>query len=254
MRITRGIGWHVLALAALALLLAAGGRARAGLINVDFNTSSSPTYKGAGVLGSAGDIWNGIGGPSSATNLPLRDATGAATGVTLSYSGPGLSFFDAEGGATTVFNGTSFDALLRDYMVADKAGAGHAIVTLSGLTPNGTYSLILYSIANAVGRDTAFTVGGLRKDVIAGPDQFLKEGENFAEFLATADASGNLAITVAAGNRDEGNLDGLQLTPFTPPPPPAATVPEPSTLALLVLGLGLALALTRSRRALWRVS
>jgi hypothetical protein len=238
----RRVVWPLLS---LALLLAAGGRARAGLINVDFNASSGPTYTGAGVLGAAGDFWNGVGGPPSATNLPLKDAAGAATGVKLSYSGPGLFFFDAEGSGT-VFTGTPFDALLRDYMVADKPGQpGPSSVTLSGLTPGGTYRLILYSIANSLGRDTTFTVGGLTKDVIAGPDQFLKGGENFADFTVTADALGALAITVAAGNGEEGNLDGLQLTPVTP----LAAVPEPSTLALLALGGGAVAGWRRKRKA-----
>jgi hypothetical protein len=246
MRNKRGIGWNVLSLAALASLAAAGGGARADLINVDFNSSSSPTYIGPGVLGAAGDFWNGVGGPSLGANLPLRNAAGTATGVKISYSGSGLFFFDAEG-AGTVFTGTPFDALLRDYMVADKSGqGGPSTVTLSGLNSGGAYRLILFSIANSRGRDTSFTVGGVTQDVIAGPDQFLKEGENFADFMATADASGNLVITVAAGNAVEGDLDGIQLTPFTSPPSPV--VPEPPTVALLALGGGALAGWRRWRR------
>jgi hypothetical protein len=230
----RPVAWALLGVAALVLQLAAAGRAGAGfLVGVDFN-SNSPTYTGAAVLGAAGDTWNGIGGPPSASNLSLVDATGAATGVKLSYSTPN-GFFDAEG-VTEIFAGTPYDALLRDYLFADKSGsAGPATVTFSGLTPGGTYRLILYSIANEIGRDTAFTVNGVRMDVIAGPDKFLKAGENYADYTAPADASGKLAITIASGNADEGDLDGIQLAPAA-----TAAAPEPASLTLLATGaLGL---------------
>src|SRR3954465_12732228 len=80
-------------------LYAPGARAAfTGLLNIDFGETSptfnlipSITYSGAGVIGSAGDTWNGpqslfaFAGHQSASGISLVDSTGAATAVTLGY-------------------------------------------------------------------------------------------------------------------------------------------------------------------------
>jgi PEP-CTERM motif len=234
-----------LSVATLALLLGGAAPVQAGpLINVDFNTTFSPTYSGAGVLGAAGDFWNGTtasGPPVNVTNVPLLNSAGAATSVQLSYSSPD-SLFDV--GSDSIFQGTQYEALLRDYLFADNSntGRGAGTVLFTGLTPGDTYRLILYSVANVASRTTVFTVGGATQDVVPTLSPILTLGVNFADFTTTADALGQLSITLTAGSStsfQEADLNGIQLQDITPPP--SATVPEPSSLVLLTIG-GMALA------------
>ena len=78
-RLARGLATAAFALAAL--VTSAG--TQVALVNVDFNTVfngvASPTYSGAAVVGSAGDVWNGIsagnlGVGTRGSNLALVDA------------------------------------------------------------------------------------------------------------------------------------------------------------------------------------
>jgi hypothetical protein len=235
------------AIAALPLALAFDARA-AGLIDVQFGTTGNflaPTapYRGAAVLGHAGDQWNLLATPTSgagsqgASDVPLQDASGAATGVTLSYhtTGSGAHF-------SSPFTGGPYDALLTSYLFADTelggASTGPGVLTFSGLAPNAHYHLILYSVADTPGRGTRFTSGdGLLSEVVrsAGQTSFV-EAANYADWSITATRYGQLAVvmsrvedTLKAGF-PEANLNGLQLTAI-------AAVPEPASALLLLAGL-----------------
>jgi hypothetical protein len=109
-------------------------------------------------------------------------------------------------------------------------------VSFDGLTPDGTYTLILYSASNFTDRDTLFTVNGVTQAVVT-PDTALTPGDGYAMFTATADASGQLSILVARGAvGSEGDLNGIQLQQAQA----ASAAPEPASLTLLSLGaLGL---------------
>jgi hypothetical protein len=231
------------------LVSAASSGARADLINVQFGiTGGTSAYTGAGVLGAAGNQWNHVFGISgtSGNNIPLVDAAGAATGASLSYTTAG--FFDAS--VDGIFKGSPYQSLLTSYMFNQSNGFGSpGTVTLSGLVPDATYELILYSVANAVGRSTLFTVDGMSEAVTPTNTQNLIQGNNYAELFVGADASGDLQITfaengVAPGSPTstfpEANLNGIQLT--------QVPVPEPSTIALVATGLfGLGLILYRRK-------
>jgi len=231
-------------LAAAILLLASGARA-APLIDVQFTANGSPGYSGAAVIGSAGDSWNTFRGPGftnvSGSGLPLNDATGASTGVTLGYTGNG--FFDTTG-SSAIFEGTPFATLLDAYLVGDVFGRGAGTVTLSGLTAGARYQLILYSVANNIGRVTDFTVGGTTQSVVPTSTTMLTAGVNYTDFTAVADALGHLTISFTAGaNSSEGDLNGLQLQELT------ISMPEPASLTLLAMGLaGLGMVLRTRRR------
>jgi hypothetical protein len=210
-----------------------------GLVNIDFNAGSplSPTYSGAGVVGSTGDTWNSIGdtfytGGSSATNTPLVYSDNTPSGVTFSYSTPD-GFYDAGGNSN--YAASPYFNLLRDQMVTNRYGTdGPATLSFGGLTPGGNYTLILYSGgSDAPGRDSQFTVGGVTQDTIAGNSNTLVAGENYVSYNATADAAGGLSFSFTSNSDGsftnfDGDLSGIQLTP--------QAAPEPAALSLLALG------------------
>lgn len=221
----------------VAAVLALSAPARADLIDVQFGlTGHTSAYSGAGVLGAAGDRWNVVTGTfgRTASGIALDDASGATTPVSLSYSagvGPGFQNVVASGG---IFDGTPYQNLLTTYMVAFPGDP--ITLALSGLTANADYELVLYSVANAVGRATQFTVDGTSELVTPTNATALTAGVNFAEFTTTADASGDLSMLLA-GVLDEGDVNGFQILQV-----PAAAVPEPASLALVgsaLIGLGL---------------
>src|SRR5262249_40137013 len=132
------------------------------------------------------------------TTLSLVTSSGAAGGVTLSFSGQ-TGFFDATN--TAVFAQTPFSALMDHYVLVSPA-SGPALITATfgGLTPGNSYRLLLYSSSNNVGRDTIFTVNGSSETVrdVSGSTTF-QNGLNYADFTTTADSSGALSFTVRAG-------------------------------------------------------
>jgi hypothetical protein len=208
------------------------GTGRADSINVDFNRNggTSGTYTGAAVLGQAGDTWNAVGGSGQGDTTPrnglsLVTSSGAASGVTLSFSGQ-QGFFDA---SDAVFHGTPFQALMDDYVFSFFSQT--ATATFSGLTPGGSYRLILYSSSNQAGRPTVFTVDG-SSETVADPSgsTTFQNGLNYADFTAMADASGSLSFTFRGGNV-EGDLNGIQLQSLA-----TTATPEPASLTLLGFG------------------
>jgi MYXO-CTERM domain-containing protein len=232
-------------LAFLAVVASLCGCALAGtvradyLVNVDFNQNGGPsgTYTGAAVLGQAGDIWNGVGGNIGDTaprdGLSLVTSSGAASGVTLSCSGQ-QGFVDATGSGA-VFQGTPYQALMDDLLVAFQT----ATVSFSGLTPGGTYRLILYSASGDTNQDTLFTVNGLSPDVGRSSSTTLQKGQNYADFTTTADGSGTLSFTFQPGPVEnlEGDLNGIQLQSVAS----TTATPEPASLTLAGIGaVGLA--------------
>jgi hypothetical protein len=240
-------GLAAVALALAALVTSAG--AQAGLVNIDFNEGTAgPTYSGAAVVGSAGDVWNGIsagtlGTGTSGNNLSLIDAGGANSGVTLSFTQTSGAFNTGSG---CLMSAASTAALMCDYLyVASTAPA--VKVTFAGLTPGSLFDLILYSMANDPGRVTDFTLDSTTQSVTAAAGNNLVQGTNYARFSGTVGAGGELAFTTAAGQRQdiglaEGNLDGIQLTQ-TP-----AQVPEPASAALVLVALAAAVGVRRRQR------
>jgi len=238
-----------LAMLAPALLCAVPAASAGDLIDVQFGTQGNfitPTarYSGAAVLGGAGDQWNLLALPTSgagaegASDVALRDTAGAATGVTLSYhtTGSGAHF-------SSPFTGGPYDALLTSYLFADTGfsgvSTGPGILTFSGLAPNASYHLILYSVADTPGRGTRFTSGdGLLSEVVRpnGETSFV-EGANYADWTIKATRFGQATVvmsrvedTVKLGF-PEANLNGMQLSGAI------AAVPEPASALLLLVGL-----------------
>ena len=207
---------------------------------------------GAAVIGSATDVWNGLGGfaysayPLGATftSGALVDSTGVITPVTLSLTASSGTY-DANSiywGNNSPFTtaGSPYAVLMASCLVSHTAGVTDT-VTLSGLTPNGAYSLYTYNASDAneaPERTSTFTVNGLTlTSVYDGATTTLVNGVDYLQFAATADAGGNLVISFGnSANGDETDFNGFQLE---------AAVPEPGTLALLASGAVLLLGYRR---------
>jgi alpha-tubulin suppressor-like RCC1 family protein len=205
----------------------------AQLINVDFNNNSAgaghggpnpgPTMSGAGVLGAAGDQWNGIN-VNSGTGISLIYADGSSSPVTMTFSSGGG--YDANSfNGSTPFAATSYDALMEDYLFN---GGTPQTITLSGLAPVSFYNLVLYNAgdAAAAGRITIFTVNGnTESSAWNASSSTLIAGTDYVEFKpALSDASGNLVITWTGNGSAEGDINGFQLQSVPMPPvAPAVT-------------------------------
>ncbi len=203
-----------------ALIAFGSGLLQAQLINVDFNENDSagsgggpnpgPTMSGAAVLGTAGEQWNGIN-VNSGSGIPLIYANGSASGVTMTFTSGGGYDANSYGGSTP-FAGTSYDALMEDYLYN---GGTPQTITLSGLAANSTYNLVLYNAANtaAAGRTTYFTVNGNNQSSTwNGSSSTLIAGVDYVEFVpALSDGSGNLAITYTGSGTAEGDINGFQI-------------------------------------------
>jgi uncharacterized delta-60 repeat protein len=219
------VGYVVMRNRAQRLLLAAAlslftGTVQAQLINVDFNTNSSPsssggpavgpTMSGAAVLGAAGDRWNGIAA-SSGTAIPLFYANGSNSPVTMTFTSGGGYDVNSYGGSTP-FAGTPYDSLMEDYLYN---GGVPQTVTLSGLAPRSTYELVLYNAGDnhAAGRTTFFTVNtNTQSSTWNVSSNTLIAGVDYVEFTsALSDSSGNLVITWTGNGSAEGDLDGFQI-------------------------------------------
>ncbi len=209
----------VLKAMAAAIVIALPGLLQAKLIDVNFTENSSageggpnpgPTMSGAAVLGLAGDQWNGISG-SSGTNIALKYTDGTASPFVMSFTaGGGYNVYDYSG--STPFTGTPWNALMETYLYND--GVTQA-VSLSGLTPNSIYNLVVYNAANssAAGRTTYFTVNGnTQGSTWTGTNNTLVAGVDYLEFPTVfSDSSGNLVITYTGNGSAEGDIDGFQI-------------------------------------------
>ncbi len=202
------------------ILLFCAGLLQAQLIDVDFNNDSfgsshggpvvGPTMSGAAVLGTAGDIWNGIDADNG-SGLPLIYTDGTASAVTMSFTSGGSYDVYAFSGYTD-FDGTPYDALMEDYLF--NGGATQSI-TLSGLATNASYNLVLYNAADtaAAGRETIFTVNGVSQySVWGGNDSTLIAGVDYVDFpSATSDSTGNLIVYYSGDPGLEGDVNGFQI-------------------------------------------
>lgn len=176
------------------LLLMATSTANATLINIDFGPSSSATYTGQGILGTASDsTWNAadFGG---ASNLTLADGTTGSVSVTTTLNN---SFSNLPPNTIN----TRTNTLLADRLWIDSPdNASAQTITFTGLTANSAYNLVLYNgfyaqtySANGQSASTdPFAASSANNDF---PNW--TSGIEYATLSpVTTDGSGNLVITV----------------------------------------------------------
>ena len=219
----------------LAAMSVWGGSAHAGLIDVAFAGGSPLTVMGAGVIGSAGDTWNGIltttTATSSGSNIALNDTTGLNTGVLLSYSGAGLD--------VGPYSGTSPNPNLTsrysDSFTAPGNSSNIITVSLSGLIAGAGYNLYVYDVAPTGSRPGQVTIAGGSSATFTSNNTLSTwvAGSNYVELMATANSTGSLSFTISpTGGNHEVDFNGFQLQ--TP-----SVVPEPGSFVLSTEMIGL---------------
>jgi len=246
----------------LGVMGAAGlGRVQAQLLDVNFiddsvnaaygggNAPAPSAMSGAAVIGSPGDMWNGLGGfaysayPNGATftSGTLVYANGAASGVKLSLTATngtydanavGFGNYSPFSWASLVneqgnigYPNTPWAVLMASMLVSHTAGVTDT-VSLSGLVPGGTYNLYVYSAGDlnltsgAIPgqRRSTFTVNGVTQTSIwQSGVTTLVNGADYLEFTnVVASGTGNLVINYGnSANGDESDFNGFQLQAVT---------------------------------------
>lgn len=202
-----------------------------GLINIDFNHESSATASGAAVIGSTGDIWNGVTGKTG-SGISLVDSGGNPTGAMLDFAAPS----DSNGGTWNLSGASSnlvVPDLMNDYLLAAFGHSG--TITLSGLSSSTPYDLYIYSQGDSNNRITSLSVTGASVETgsnvntRAGAAGSFVAGDNYSVFSITPDANGVILIRfwgTGTDSRTEGDINGIQIT----------AIPEPASLSLVALG------------------
>jgi hypothetical protein len=218
---------------------------------------------GSAVIGSAGDVWNGLGGftysayPNGATYTSgsLLYANGTSSGVTLTLSAPSGTYDANSSGfnnwspfswtslanekADIGYPTTPWAVLMASCLVANSTTA-NGVVTLNGLAPNGIYNLYTYNASDqneAAGRTSTFVVGSVTKtSTYDGVTTNLVAGVDYLEFAGVvASSSGSLTINFGDLVGSESDLNGFQLLLVggtAPPPPPTVSALSPNGIIL----------------------
>jgi hypothetical protein len=236
----------VLPVVVLAVCLALGSQSALAntLYNVDCGTTNSPTYSGAAVLGSAGDVWNaytnGSWVPTPGPSITLLDSTGTLSSVQFNVgNNSGASNW------TTGNEPVNPGDLMADYLEAPGWGAadGWPIkARFSNLPASTPFTLVVYSSGSSTGQAGEITLvdpsGNIVKDTTAASrDISAGEGVAYQTFAGTTDANGGVYFEVKTITDDWHALNGVQLD----------IVPEPSVIVLLLMG-GLMMLLRLKKR------
>jgi len=213
------------------LLLMATSTANATLINIDFGPSTSTTYDGQGILGTGADTtWNAVD-VGGASNLTLSDGT-TGSGVNVATT------FDASFSNLEAATNPRTNTLLADRLFGNNATASQT-VTLTGLTANASYNIVLYNAFYA----QTYSISGQSLSASTDPIAASSGNNNFPDWTqgveyaaldsAMSDNSGQLVIVVTPWN---GTTD------FDPPNSAIAgiqiqAVPLPAAVYLFGTGL-----------------
>jgi MYXO-CTERM domain-containing protein len=267
------------------ILAAAPGLASAAVVNIDFNfrDSNDPdpapyTYSGQAAAPDSlsNTLWNsvrrtgsssGFSSASSLNNPPLKDSTGADTGISVivpsetngGYAvdaslGHGRSVGDQEVGTSGVWQNLMGDFLQLEGP-APVPGDPIAVVTaygfIAGLTVGSTYDIYFYAQGDNRDQNSSFAIRdsfGATSSVVGSAEQTgwssgsatdgqWTEGMEYVKLTAQADDDGRINFSwsnvVGAGDNGGVNsrfavLNAMQIV---------SVVPEPSTALLGMLGV-----------------
>jgi len=228
----------------LALL---SGSASAGLINIDFKSAANtPSYTGAGVIGSAGQYWNSYVAGSGWVNnnvfvlSALSDSTGATVaGGSFKLDDGSIGMGDHASVVPTLSTRpgqgyASFNALF-DLSVSNPT-LKHIV---TGMVAGHAYDVVLYHGYQGT-QAPRYTVNGVTaafstanyspSSMVAGRDYVTLNN-------VIADGSGRIIITTGSGWNSNSGITAIQIQ--------GDLVPAPGAAALV----GLAGLMTRRRKA-----
>ena len=205
-----------------ALLATMMSAAQASTIDVQFSRDPGLAQTGAAFVGTAGDYWNDFLGNVGSGSL--LDTSGAATGVSLSFSA--ALVYESNPGYTQ-FTGTPYANLMQGYLV-DFIDSPGIDLKFTGLTPGQGYGFWIYTQGddNSGNRQISLAANGGATTVnTQGDDSSFVGGRNLAYIVSVADANGIVDI-IGHDLYGEANINGVQFMP----------VPESSNAAMLMAG------------------
>jgi hypothetical protein len=224
------------------------GTAGAGMIDVYFIGGGPVTVTGAGVVGNSGDYWNGVTTQgTSGSNIVLSNTSNQSTGVSLSYSGAG-----GDGGPFFSPISSPNPNLTSTFADSYTGNTPNNVISLSlsGLSPLGTYNLYVYDVADyrvGTSRPGIVSIGATNGGASVSFDgngnlSTWVSGSNYVLLSFTASASGALSFSISpSGGNHEVDLNGFQLISLS-------SVPEPSSVVLLGSGAIVLLGYVQVRR------
>jgi len=229
----------------LALL---SGSASAGLINIDFKSAANtPSYTGAGVIGSAGQVWNSyVAGSGWVDNnrfvlSTLSDSTGATVAggsFKLDHGSRGVGDHASVVPTLSTRPGQGYASFneLFDLSVANR-NLKHIV---TGMVAGNAYDVVLYHGYKQGTQAPQYTVNGVTaafstanyspSSMVAGRDYVTLNN-------VIADGSGRIIITTGSGWDSNSGITAIQIQ--------GDLVPAPGAAALV----GLAGLMTRRRKA-----
>jgi fibronectin type 3 domain-containing protein len=189
---------------------------------VDFNGETLNT--GRGILGAGlGTVWN-VSAETSLSSSKLNDSLGVVTSLGLDGGSSGM--FGSNSGANVggEKNTPGSQTLIDNYDVMQdyRYTTGARTYTFTGLAPNRKYDFYAYGYGDNPGGNTAFNVGGVRKQT-KNPLGLtaLTEGRQYVTFTFVTEADGSfsfdfgrplqMGLADADGTDDVSALNGFQL-------------------------------------------
>src|ERR1035437_1008626 len=205
-------------------------------VNFNFLNGENPVpsaASGAAVIGSPGDIWNGVntyGAVAYNTSGPLVNADGSASPVTLGVNlaaaggafdvncqGYGLISPFAWTSVANMDNGIGYPnspyaVLMSSFIDTGASATPNSSVTISNLTPNANYTLFVYSAGNAANRVSSFWINNGTTNFCTYDNHTttLVSGVDYLQITNSADVNGNITINFGTGIA-ENDLNGFQL-------------------------------------------
>ncbi|MFK7894688.1 MAG: PEP-CTERM sorting domain-containing protein [Myxococcota bacterium] len=210
-------GWSLLGVVVALLFFALEAGAQGLVVNVDIGPNGDAPYVGQGALSDSGIFWNATGG--SGTEV-LRDSLDTVdTPIRVAVSG-GFNFRDDTGVP---------NALLQDYSVVSVFNntVYEGNFTISGLQPDTSYLLYVYSAGNGDGQagvieiETNGALGatsGRRPASFAGDQSDFVEGRNYVVVEVRTDSSP--APTIVGNFRpfaNDAGINGFQIQELAGP-------------------------------------
>lgn len=172
-------------------------------LQVNLSTASDQSYSGAGRVGFSTDVWPSVAVGSHGVRYVRKfcRANGTRTNVGLVATRRGGT------GTFATFAGAANGLLAGGITSADATDIWDLVLT--GLQPNGRYSLYLYSRTGTAGENGVFAFGG--EPTVANAIWLCKDGGDYARVEIVADEKGVVRGTFAGQGETAAAFNALQI-------------------------------------------